>query len=59
MLLHIRKEKPIFLDIGAKIGLHSLPVAQSGFDVYAVEPITCSIDRVTDMIIKPDSSSFT
>jgi FkbM family methyltransferase len=40
----------IFLDVGAQIGLSSLPVASEGYSVIAVEPVTRNIEILKENI---------
>lgn len=44
----------IFLDIGAQMGLCTLPIAAEGYEVIAVEPVQSNISLLTTNVIEND-----
>lgn len=44
----------IFLDVGAQMGLCTLPIAAEGYDVIAVEPVQANISLLTTNVIEND-----
>ena len=49
--LHSRTNKVVFLDVGANIGSHTIPIAALGYHVWAVEPMQETFMKVTQKAI--------
>jgi len=45
-IIAILRDNAIFLDVGANVGLHSIPIANAGYKVYSIEPARCNYERV-------------
>lgn len=52
-MMNFSKED-IFLDIGAQMGLCTLPIAAEGYEVIAVEPVQANISLLTTNLIEND-----
>ena len=48
--LRISGTDTLFLDIGANIGSQTLPVANAGFQVFAVEPLNMNLVKVNKTV---------
>ena len=46
LLNSYRRVRPVYVDLGANIGSHAVPVAKRGFRVWAVEPLTPNLIRL-------------